>query len=285
VVCVALGSVFRYTEIDCLINVLTRMSAHGVMHGVGHYREDLLNMCVDMLLSYRLHCATSTTAGQLILPESLKLLPLYVMALFKHAAFRGKSEVRADERVYFLMRFERLPVSMSSLSLYPALRCLHRSLTNDRKLEAAIKASSLLPPTIASTGEKVSSDGVYLMDDDEHFLIYVGCDVRPSYVTHFLGLEVEEPVYWSVGVDGEASPLYSNGMAAAGGKDCIERRIVQHLRALKGSHPHVPVRIIPARSGEEGRFSCRLVEDPVSGEASYVDFLCQIHRLVNAKLD
>jgi len=42
----------------------------------------------DTLYVYRRHCAVSANPGQLILPESLKLLPLYALALTKMAAFR-----------------------------------------------------------------------------------------------------------------------------------------------------------------------------------------------------
>ena len=44
--------------------------------------------CVDMLIAYRRHCASSSRAGQLILPEPLQLLPLFTLALSKCPAFR-----------------------------------------------------------------------------------------------------------------------------------------------------------------------------------------------------
>jgi Sec23/Sec24 helical domain len=42
----------------------------------------------DTLFAYRRHCAQSANPGQLILPEALKLLPLYCLALTKFPAFR-----------------------------------------------------------------------------------------------------------------------------------------------------------------------------------------------------
>ncbi len=42
-----------------------------------------------MLACYRKNCAQSTTAGQLILPETLKLLPVYVTSLIKCDALTG----------------------------------------------------------------------------------------------------------------------------------------------------------------------------------------------------
>ena len=51
---------------------------------ISKQREDMENLCVDILTAYRKHCAArSSNEGQLILPESLKLLPLYMCMFFK----------------------------------------------------------------------------------------------------------------------------------------------------------------------------------------------------------
>lgn len=42
----------------------------------------------DVLGVYRKFCAKGANPGQLILPEALKLLPLYALALSKSPAFR-----------------------------------------------------------------------------------------------------------------------------------------------------------------------------------------------------
>lgn len=45
-------------------------------------RERMTNLCVNVLLSYRKYCATVSSSGQLILPEALKLLPLYTIGVY-----------------------------------------------------------------------------------------------------------------------------------------------------------------------------------------------------------
>lgn len=45
-------------------------------------REQVTNLCISSLLSYRKFCATVSSSGQLILPEALKLLPLYTLGIF-----------------------------------------------------------------------------------------------------------------------------------------------------------------------------------------------------------
>ena len=44
-------------------------------------REQVTNLCINALSSYRKFCATVSSSGQLILPEALKLLPLYTLGM------------------------------------------------------------------------------------------------------------------------------------------------------------------------------------------------------------
>ncbi len=52
-------------------------------------RDNIITQSANMLACYRKNCAQSTTAGQLILPETLKLLPVYVTSLIKCDALTG----------------------------------------------------------------------------------------------------------------------------------------------------------------------------------------------------
>ena len=48
-------------------------------------RDALVDTCTAVLFQYRIVCATRSPAGQLILPESVKLLPLLSLGTFKNA--------------------------------------------------------------------------------------------------------------------------------------------------------------------------------------------------------
>jgi Sec23/Sec24 helical domain len=49
-------------------------------------REQIVNHCINILGSYRKFCASISSAGQLILPEALKLLPLYTLGSYCHVS-------------------------------------------------------------------------------------------------------------------------------------------------------------------------------------------------------
>lgn len=52
-------------------------------------KEGTAKATVDVLNSYRKNCSGQSAPGQLVLPEALKLAPLYNLALSKCPAFRS----------------------------------------------------------------------------------------------------------------------------------------------------------------------------------------------------
>ncbi len=52
-----------------------------------------------LLSAYRQSFGANVAAGQLLLPDSLKLLPLYTLALLKSVMFRPGQDVRPAERI------------------------------------------------------------------------------------------------------------------------------------------------------------------------------------------
>lgn len=51
--------------------------------------EKITEESVAILTAYRTNCAATTSAGQLILPEAFKLLPVYMHASMRSQALRG----------------------------------------------------------------------------------------------------------------------------------------------------------------------------------------------------
>lgn len=101
---------------------------------LSHVREELLNNCVEVLYQYRKHCASQSSSGQLILPESLKLFPLYTLGAMKSVAFRRNDagsqtrnavEVRSDERAFLFNLLLLMSVRQCVPFVYPNLYSLH----------------------------------------------------------------------------------------------------------------------------------------------------------------
>jgi hypothetical protein len=70
-------------------------------------REQVTTLCINALFSYRKFCATVSSSGQLILPEALKLLPLYTLGMWFLMHFLTNNAV--EIKVLFLIVY--LPVT------------------------------------------------------------------------------------------------------------------------------------------------------------------------------
>lgn len=84
-----ISNVFKMADLDCLVSLLSKQVA-------GQYQEQpipfiasqLSSKSIHVLAGYRKHCASSMSTGKLVLPDSLKLLPLYASCLLKLPGFQ-----------------------------------------------------------------------------------------------------------------------------------------------------------------------------------------------------
>ncbi|KAF9927569.1 COPII coat Sec23p-Sfb3p heterodimer component, partial [Linnemannia zychae] len=117
-----LGNVFRWADMDTTINFLAKGAiAQGLSKPLNDVREALTEKCVKILSSYRKNCASSTAPGQLILPESYKLFPLYALTLLKSKALRSGMDINSDIRVYHMRMLRGMGVSESIAFFYPRM--------------------------------------------------------------------------------------------------------------------------------------------------------------------
>lgn len=84
-------------------------------------KENLVARTANILACYRKNCASPSSAGQLILPELMKLLPLYVNCLSKCDAVSGGHDMPCDERSWQMYLLSSMCVDASVVYLYPRL--------------------------------------------------------------------------------------------------------------------------------------------------------------------
>ncbi len=81
-------------ELDTVINFTAKQSISRLMETTPkQVRDHLISSCANILACYRKNCASPSSAGQLILPECMKLLPLYTNCLVKSDALAGGPDV------------------------------------------------------------------------------------------------------------------------------------------------------------------------------------------------
>ena len=75
--------------------------------------------CVDAAETFKLHGCSMSIPNGLLMPTSLRLLPLFVLACLRSYGFRNG--VSLDERSFTFAEFKSLPLQQLLLMIYPDL--------------------------------------------------------------------------------------------------------------------------------------------------------------------
>ena len=212
-----------------------------------------------------LQCASASSSGQLILPESLKLLPLYALGLTKLPCFR--TDARADSRAVWMARLLSMPADRIVPAIHPRLLPLHT-------LPFRPANAPTVPEKLWLTVVSMEPDGMFLLENGYDAYLFVGAAVAPQACAALLGAASPDAVD---GTQFSGPPALDNPLskAVAGLLEEVrrQRRSFMHLRLVWRGHP------------QEAGFMATLIEDrsPSTG-MSYVEYLCFLHRQIQNKL-
>lgn len=117
-----MANLYRSADMDSIINYLAKQAERSLLHkSPKEIRETLVSQCAKMLATYRAKVAQPSAPGQLILPEGMKLAPLYINCIMKHSAFSGGSELNIDDRSYLMQVIASMRVNDSLAYFYPRI--------------------------------------------------------------------------------------------------------------------------------------------------------------------
>ncbi len=159
-------------------------------------RHFLTSKCVRILLAYRRNCAASTSPGQLILPESFKLFPLYTLAMNKNKAIKG-GNVTSDVRTLYMRNLRSLSVANTMALLYPRMIALHRMSeadgfpikVPDGEGNEVDGARIRTPPLMRPSYLRMEAHGAYLVENGEICLLWIGAEANPRLLEDLYGVE------------------------------------------------------------------------------------------------
>ncbi|KAL5715392.1 Protein transport protein Sec24C [Ranunculus cassubicifolius] len=255
-----LSNLFRAADLDAQFAYFAKFVANEVpTKPLIQVREQVISQCVNILTAYRKFCATVSSSGQLILPEALKLLPLYTLALVKSIGLR--TDGKLDEQAYWISHVISLTVPLIVPLVYPRMMAIHKLVSEEE----------LFPPILPLSSEHLEEDGVYLLENGEDGLIYVGKDASIEVLQQLFGVPSIDKVptqFVLQQFENELSKKLNDLVNEIRGQRCSYLR----LRLCKKGDP------------SENLFFSYMVEDKSPATASYVEFLVHIHRQIQAKM-
>ncbi|XP_062269997.1 protein transport protein Sec24C isoform X2 [Platichthys flesus] len=260
--CSQLADLYRNCETDTIINFFSKYAFRGVLtNQTKAVRDTLINQCAQILACYRKNCASPSSAGQLILPECMKLLPVYLNCVLKSDVLLPGADVSLDDRAYLRQLISGMDVSETHVFFYPRLLPLI-------KLE-----SESLPMAVRDSEERLSKGGVYILETGLHLFLWVGASVQQEVLLNIFGTPSFSQIDPSMVNLPELDNPFSQRL----------REIIESFRAQRPRY--MKLMVVKQEDKAELIFRHFLVEDKsASGGASYVDFLCHMHKEIRQLL-
>jgi len=260
----SLAEIYKSCDVDTIANYLTKEYGKALLanHTYKNLKEQLLTRVSNSLACYRQNCAAPSQPGQLILPETLKLLPLYSHCLLRSPALMPSIDVGFDERVNLLQRLSMMSVEQSELFLYPRLYNLNTSTLGNEGL----------PPVMRSSYDRIRESGAHLVDNGLVLIMWVGANTPSKWLQEVFGVTVLDQV----------DPTVGNLQPFDNATSIRVREVIDEIRATR--QQHLRLNVVRQKDKTEHIFMQFLVEDKTEQGMNYTDFLCSIHREIRSIL-
>ncbi|CAK0846624.1 unnamed protein product [Prorocentrum cordatum] len=197
--------------------------------------------------------------------EALQFLPLYVMGMLKSEAFKPTNDILFDRRTYIWMRLETACVAQVAAYYYPRLLALHNA--PDTCATADEHGHCTLPDMLNLTSESMTQDGVFVLEDGEMMMMWMGRGVDPAFVQGLFGIGFEE-------LNSDAAGSIEEHLEQR--TDTLSLKVKNILGQIRSERmvPWMQLHVIKQGEPKERRFFESLIEDRTAGlQSTYTEFL------------
>ncbi|XP_069878543.1 protein transport protein Sec24B isoform X1 [Dipodomys merriami] len=262
----SLADVYAGVDVQAAICLLANMAVdRSVSSSLSDARDALVNAVVDSLSAYG-STVSNLQHSALIAPGSLKLFPLYVLALLKQKAFRTGTSTRLDDRVYAMCQIKSQPLVHLMKMIHPNLYRIDR-LTD----EGAIHVNDRVvpqPPLQKLSAEKLTREGAFLLDCGSVFYIWIGKGCDNNFIEEVLGCPNFASIPQKMTHLPELDTLSSE-------------RTRSFITWLRDSRPLSPVlHMVKDESPAKAEFFQHLIEDRTEAAFSYYEFLLHVQQQI-----
>uniref|UniRef100_A0A8C0WSC0 Protein transport protein Sec24A n=2 Tax=Castor canadensis TaxID=51338 RepID=A0A8C0WSC0_CASCN len=262
-----LNEVFLGADVQAISGLLANMAVdRSVTASLSDARDALVNALIDSLAAYRSSVLSNQQPG-LMVPFSLRLFPLFVLALLKQKSFQTGTNVRLDERIFAMCQVKNQPLVHLMLTTHPSLYRV-----DNLSDEGALSINDRIipqPPVLQLSVEKLSRDGAFLLDAGSALMLWVGKNCAQSFLHQVLGVQN----YASIPQTMIDLPELDTPESA---------RTIAFISWLREQRPFFPVLyVIRDESPMKANFLQNMVEDRTESALSYYEFLLHIQQQVN----
>ncbi|KAG8592998.1 hypothetical protein GDO81_000692 [Engystomops pustulosus] len=259
-----LADIYKSCETDALINFFAKSAYKAILHHpLKTVRDVLISQTAHMLACYRKNCASPSAVSQLILPDSMKVLPVYMNCLLKNEVLVGSPEIATDERAFQRQLLMSMDVASSQLFYYPLLLPLHTmEIKND-----------IIPPAVRCSEERLSDGGIFLLANGINMFLWLGVSCPPEFIQGIFNV----PSFAHITPEATSVPELDSPHS---------KKLRTIMEAIQSKSPYsMKLVLVKQKDKAEMAFRQLLVEDKgLLGGTSYMDFLCCVHKEIRQLL-
>ncbi|KAG8347722.1 Sec23 Sec24 zinc finger Sec23 Sec24 trunk domain [Trypanosoma vivax] len=239
---------------------------NAVNKGLQQARAAAQSRVLKMLTAYRRVCVPKGSSS-LLMPSRLRLIPLYVLCLLKADALMEGTTVRIDDRVQKIFHLLTIPVHQCLRYFYPTLYALHTLPDEPTWGTPDSTGCCVMPYWKQLIYDSITSDGAYLLCDEQARLVYL-----------WIGSRLSREV---------SMELFGTDNVAELGRDIFQHNLGERFRNILQAallREDGMRRLVVLREGDqaEDAFFRQLKEENEGGSAlGYDDLLVQLHRNIN----
>lgn len=282
-----LNDIFHFVDQDAVVTTIVRDTLSFIgKQTLTELRDSLNDKLVDIFTQYRAkselaHNSNRTLTSQLLLPDSLSTLPLFILAFLKSKALKETTSLGIDLRIQDVYAMLHMPIEKLMYHLYPGLIELHSLNPEDGLICDEGLQFVNIPKFIDLSWHKLQ-DGVYVMGNGSRTLVYIRQNANPLLLQDLFGSQVG-------GIDdiddsGDELPELPTEISHK------TRNLVRFFNNINGL-PKSPslVQIIKEGNGDFG-FKEHLVDDGARlavsiNCSSYTEYLNRLHKAIKTKFD
>uniref|UniRef100_A0A8C6X588 SEC24 homolog A, COPII coat complex component n=2 Tax=Naja naja TaxID=35670 RepID=A0A8C6X588_NAJNA len=262
-----LSDVYLGADVQAITGLLANMAVdRSISASLSDARDALVNAVIDSLSAYRSSVLTIQQPG-LMAPASLRLFPLFILALLKQKAFQSKTNTRLDERIFTMCQVKSQPLVYLMLITHPNLYRID-NLTDEGALNIGDRTVPQ-PPILQLSVEKLNRDGAFLMDAGSVMFLWVGKNCGQNFISQVLGA----PNYASIPHNMTHLPELNTAESS---------RVLAFIFWLREQRPFFPILyILKDESPWKPSFLQNMIEDRTESALSYYEFLLHIQQKMN----
>uniref|UniRef100_A0A5K3FJG6 Zf-Sec23_Sec24 domain-containing protein n=1 Tax=Mesocestoides corti TaxID=53468 RepID=A0A5K3FJG6_MESCO len=180
------ADIYRLADLDTYMTWLAKLAIQqSVAKTSVQILTDFTAKVAHTLAGYRKLCTNSGgpygggNPGELVLPETIKLLPLYTQCLMKSEPLKSAKNSTIDDRAYMRFLLNSMGPKETNNFLYPRIYPLH---------DIDPEKTTELPSAIRCSFERLAPGGVYFIENGVHALMWCGLKVNPTWIQQVFGV-------------------------------------------------------------------------------------------------